>query len=62
MTNADHDAKAGLPDQLHILFERGLFLGAFRSRDAAVRLQEARTAGGKPPPELATYQRIDEGS
>jgi hypothetical protein len=39
-----------------------LFLGAFRSRDAAVRLQEARTAGGKPPPEIATYQRIDEGS
>ena len=46
-----------LPDEMHLLFENGLFLGAFVDREKAESLQDARNKAGKPRSELVTYQR-----
>ena len=46
-----------LPDEMHLLFENGVLLGAFKNREAAERTQDARDKAGKPRPEIVTYWR-----
>lgn len=46
-----------IPFSMHLLFENGLFLGAFEDYDAAVRMSNGRVDAGKPQPELVTYWR-----
>lgn len=43
------------PRFMYLLFEEGLFLGAFESAKAARRLQAAREAAGKPRPLFVKY-------
>lgn len=45
------------PDEMHLLFENGLFLGAFMDKKIAEGMQDAREKAGKTRPELVTYWR-----
>jgi hypothetical protein len=50
--------KSKLPDQIWVLFENGLVLGTFLKRDAAERMQDARTKAGKPIPVIVPYKSL----
>lgn len=45
------------PEVMHLLFERGVFLGAFTEADPAVRMKDAREASGKGPIAYLTYRK-----
>lgn len=48
-----------IPEAMYLLFERGLFLGAFEKWDAAARWLEAREKGGHGPHEIHEFIRTD---
>lgn len=43
------------PSEIHLLFERGLFLGAFPQPDGAQRMKDGREANGKTGIVMARY-------
>lgn len=45
------------PDVMHLLFEKGMFLGAFTNAESAIRTMKAREANGKGPIVHSTYHR-----
>lgn len=47
-----------VPSVMYLLFERGLFLGAFITRDAAERTRNAREAVGNPKAKLIKFLAI----
>ncbi len=46
------------PSVMYLLFERGLFLGAFTTRDAAERLRSGREAVGRPKAKLVKFLAV----
>lgn len=44
------------PEEMHILFENGLFLGAFTELELAQRTQDARKRAGRSDVECRTYR------
>jgi hypothetical protein len=53
------DMTENVPQAMHLLFENGLFLGAFMSLESAQMTKDGRIKAGKPKVELHTFIRAD---